>query len=257
MKVKIGSLLITATVLFNLSACSYIKSLFPDKEKDYQYTTEIPPLILPADLKKNDTPSLSTPASSAASSPPLSAGAEAAVPPASRNAPVEVVPSTTPATNKSSVPPSGLAEEATPGPSTESEPVIPDTEITVERVKFDTGENRLRINVPFTRAWRIINKALSRKSIEVTERNQETRLITVKYDPDEKKVEDGSYWDEVVFMFSGIQSNEKTYLLKLEESNQQTDIVVVDEDQQLLSDAASFKLLTLLQETIKADLATK
>ena len=58
-------------------------------------------------------------------------------------------------------------------------------------------------------------------------------------------------------MFSGIQSNEKTYLLKLEENNQQTDIVVVDEDQQILSDAASFKLLTLLQETIKADLANK
>ena len=58
-------------------------------------------------------------------------------------------------------------------------------------------------------------------------------------------------------MFSGIQSNEKTYLLKLEENNQQTDIVVVDEDQQLLSDAASFKLLTLLEETIKADLANK
>ncbi len=257
MKVKIGSLLITATVLFNLSACSYIKSLFPDKEKDYQYTTEIPPLILPADLKKNDTPSLSTPASSAASSPPLSAGVEAAVPPASRNAPVEVVPSTTPATNKSSVPPSGLAEEATPGPSPESEPVIPDTEITVERVKFDTGENRLRINVPFIRAWRIVNKALSRKSIEVTERNEKEGLFTVLYDPEERKIEDGSYWDEVVFLFSGVQGNEKKYLLKLEKNSQQTDIVVVDEDQQLLSDPASFKLLTLVQETIKADLAKK
>ncbi|OYV20391.1 MAG: hypothetical protein CG441_409, partial [Methylococcaceae bacterium NSM2-1] len=53
MKDKIGSFFIFATVLFNLSACSYVKSLFPDKEKDYQYTTEIPPLILPDDLKKN------------------------------------------------------------------------------------------------------------------------------------------------------------------------------------------------------------
>ena len=145
--------------------------------------------------------------------------------------------------------------EATPPSSNESEPEVPETAITVERAKFDAGENRLRINVPFSRAWRIVNKALSRKSIEVTERNQEARLITVQYDPDEQKVEDGSYWDEVVFMFSGIQSNEKTYLLKLEENNHQTDIVAVDEDQQLLSDAASFKLLTLLQETIKADLA--
>ena len=119
------------------------------------------------------------------------------------------------------------------------------------------GENRLRINVPFARTWRIVGKALSRKSIEVTERNQEAGVFTVHYDPDEQKVEDGSYWDELVFMFSGIQSNDKEYRLKLTENNQQTDIIVVSEDQQPLSDAASFKLLTLLQETIKADLANK
>jgi len=58
-------------------------------------------------------------------------------------------------------------------------------------------------------------------------------------------------------MFQGIQNNEKTYLIKLEENNQQTDIVIVDEDQQLLSDAGSNKLLSLLEETIKADLANK
>ena len=229
MKVKIGSFFITAAVLFNLSACGYIKSLFPDKEKDYQYTTEIPPLIVPDDLKKNQAPGIPTPAPS-----PISTGINAT--PAADNAPVQ---------------------ETTPAASPENETVVPDKTITVERVKSDSGEDRLRINEPFTRAWRILGKALSRKSIEVTERNQETKLITVQYDPDEKKVEDGSYWDEVVFMFRGIQSNEKTYLLKLEENNQQTDIVVMDEDQKPSSDEASLKLLTLLEETIKADLAQK
>jgi outer membrane protein assembly factor BamC len=248
MKVKIGPLLMTATVLFNLSACSYIKSLFPDKEKDYQYTTEIPPLILPDDLKKNRIPGVPSPAPSA---PPLGASANAAVPPAAVNAPVEKVASAAPSIKEPAVTP------PTSAVSPESESAVPDTAITVERVKFDNSENRLRINVPFTRAWRIVSKALSRKSIEVTERNQEAKLITVQYDPDERQVEDGSYWDEIVFMFSGIQGNEQTYLLKLEENNQQTDIVVVDEDQQLLSDTASFKLLTLLEETIKADLAHK
>jgi outer membrane protein assembly factor BamC len=186
---------------------------------------------------------------SAPSVTPLSANAS--VPQVAVNAPVEEAVSAAPATNKSAVTP------AAPGASPESEPGIPDTAVTVERIKFDAGENRLRMNVPFIRAWRIVNKALSRKSIEVTERDQEAKLITVQYDPDEQKVEDESYWDEVVFMFKGIQSNEKTFLLKLEENNQQTDIVVVDEDQQLLSDAASFKLLTLVEETIKADLANK
>ena len=35
------------------TACSYIKSYFPDKEKDYQFTTEIPALQIPPDLKDN------------------------------------------------------------------------------------------------------------------------------------------------------------------------------------------------------------
>jgi outer membrane protein assembly factor BamC len=103
----------------------------------------------------------------------------------------------------------------------------------------------------------MINKALSRKSIEVTARNQETKLITVQYDPNEQRTEDGTYWDEAKFLLSGFQSNDKTYLLKLEENNQQTDITVADEKQKILSDDASVKLLTLLEETMKADLAKK
>ncbi|MDD5461724.1 MAG: outer membrane protein assembly factor BamC [Methylococcales bacterium] len=225
---KIGFFLIGASVLVNLSACSYVKSLFPDKEKDYQYTTEIPPLILPDDLKKNQAPDMPPAANSSTDTAVYTSEPLTAI-----NTPVE--------------------DTASAAPVSET----PDTAVTVERVNFENGENRLRINVPFIRAWRIVNKALSRKSIEVTERNQEAGLFTVQYAPDEQKVEDGSYWDEVVFLFKGVQSNEKTYLLKLEKNNQQTDIVVVDEDQQLLSDAASLKLLTLLQETIKADLATK
>ena len=53
MKRNLISLISTGFILLNMSACTYIKSLFPDKEKDYQYTTEIPPLILPDDLKND------------------------------------------------------------------------------------------------------------------------------------------------------------------------------------------------------------
>ena len=245
MKTKTISLLISAAALSALSACSYVKSLFPDKEKDYQYTTEIPPLILPDDLKKGYLPDVIR---SSPSAPPPSANlADATVPAAAVNALNEEDKSAAPATN----------ESPAPSTATESEPVLPNTAITVEHIKLKDGENRLRLNVPLTNAWRMINKALSRKSIEVTARNQETKLITVQYDPDEQKTEDGTYWDEVKFMVSGFQGNDKTYLLKLEENNQQTDISVVDEEQKILSDDASVKLLTVLEETMKADLANK
>ena len=238
MNIKTGLLIIAATALLNVSGCSYVKTLFPHKEKDYQYTTEIPPLILPEDLKKSHIPSLTT----ATPSTPISSNT---------NAPVEdtaaIASEPTPATNES-LAPVGTAE---------TEPALPNTAITVERIKATEAENRLRINVSFINAWRMVNKALSRKAIEVTERNQEAKQITVQYDPDEQTPKDESLWDEAVFMFRGIQSNEQTYLLKLEENNQQTDITVADKDQQLLSDVASIKLLTLLENTIKADLAKK
>ena len=242
MNIKTGLLIIAATALLNVSGCSYVKTLFPDKEKDYQYTTEIPPLILPEDLKKSHIPSLTT---ATPAVPPLITDAAATVLVTAVNATAEET--TAPAANESPVSAS----------TTETEPAIPNIIITVERVKATEAENRLRINVPFINAWRMVNKALSRKAIEVTERNQEAKQITVQYDPDEQAPKDESFLDEVVFMFKGIQSNEQTYLLKLEENNQQTDITVTDKDQQLLSDAASVKLLTLLENTIKADLAKK
>ncbi|MEI6268284.1 MAG: outer membrane protein assembly factor BamC [Methylococcaceae bacterium] len=242
MNIKTGLLIIAATVLLNVSGCSYVKTLFPDKEKDYQYTTEIPPLILPEDLKKSHIPSLTT---ATPAVPPLITDAAATVPVTAVNATAEET--TAPAANESPVSAS----------TTETEPAIPNIIITIERVKATEAENRLRINVPFINAWRMVNKALSRKAIEVTERNQEAKQITVQYDPDEQAPKDESFLDEVVFMFKGIQSNEQTYLLKLEENNQQTDITVTDKDNKLLSDAASVKLLTLLESTIKADLANK
>lgn len=39
--------------LTNLTACGWIKSQFPDKGKDYYYSSEIPPLYVPPELANN------------------------------------------------------------------------------------------------------------------------------------------------------------------------------------------------------------
>ncbi|WAK01358.1 outer membrane protein assembly factor BamC [Methylobacter sp. YRD-M1] len=217
MKSRLGSLAVVAAVLGNLTACGYIKSYFPDKEKDYQFTTEIPPLKLPPDLDKNAALSAPT-ADSVEASAPASEQAQAA--------PVE---------------PSAEEEAETPR-------VIP-----VELVKFESGETRLRIGAPVSKAWRMVGKALSRKSLEVTERNQEDALYRIQYDPDEQPPEDGSLWDEVVFMFKGVQANEKEYILKLVANNRHAEVAVLDKDRQPITEGPGLKLLTLLQETLAAD----
>jgi outer membrane protein assembly factor BamC len=213
MKTKVRALIIVI-VLANLSACSYIKSLFPDKEKDYQFTTEIPPLTIPPDLTGGSIANV-----------PAAPAAEAA-----NTAPVE--------------------------PSPEPAPTVERKLIQVELVNADQGTRRLRISAPPSTAWRMVGKALSRQFMEVTSRNQEEGLFHVLYDPNSKEVEDGSVWDEVVFFVKGFETNEQEYVLKLVENNiQQTDVIIMDKEQKPIADEGSLSLLTLLHDTIKADLA--
>ena len=45
--------LLGTAILLNISACSNVKSYFPDKQKDYRYSAEISALNLPSDLGDN------------------------------------------------------------------------------------------------------------------------------------------------------------------------------------------------------------
>ncbi|MDP3009945.1 MAG: outer membrane protein assembly factor BamC [Methylococcales bacterium] len=223
--------LCSAAVLFNLSACTTIKEAFPDKEKDYQFTTEIPKLIIPADLANGST----LPSS------------------ANSSARTQNTDSTTTASEEADKKP---AEESTAAAdnTAEEQPLIDPKSITVDLLESSNKIGYLRMNVPFTTAWRVVSKGLSRKSIEVSERNQADKIFTVQYDPDEKPIEDSSYLDEINFMLHGFQGNDKEYKLKLVETNQQTDVVILDEEQKPTSDEGGLKLLKVLQQSIKANL---
>jgi outer membrane protein assembly factor BamC len=214
MKTKIGTRIVIAVILINVSGCGTIKSWFPDKEKDYQFTTEIPPLTLPADLGKDSILKTAVAA-------PVVETAEDVAP----------------------------ADE--PG---ETELVVERKLIQVDMVKSDEGASRIRIGAPLAIAWRMVGKALSRNSIEVISRNQEEKSLHVQYDPDEKKVEDGSFWDEVTFVFSGLQTGEKEYVVKLVGDKQQTEVMVMDAELKPLGEGPGLKLLTLMHDTIKTDL---
>ncbi|MFI3185681.1 MAG: outer membrane protein assembly factor BamC [Methylococcaceae bacterium] len=217
MKIKIRYL-ISITILLNLSACSTIKTWFPDKEKDYQFTTEIPPLILPPDL----------------------AGEAIAKVPAA---------------------PIVEADDAVhAAPLIETIPAIERKSIQLELVDAGQGAKRLRIGAPLAMSWRLVGKALSRKSIEVTNRIQDEAVFHVQYDPNKQEVEDDSLWDEVIFLFKGLNVTEQAYVVKLVdnhaiENKQQTDVLILDKEQQPVADEAGLKLLMLLHDTIKAGLA--
>jgi outer membrane protein assembly factor BamC len=224
----IGLLILSQTCV---TSCSYIKTMFPDKEKDYQFTTEIAPLSLPDDILKRDAASPAMPAPSAVAETSTASSTEPA------------------ATPEPSPEPSSSGTE----PAPEAEPANP---LNVELVK-DSNEPHLRFPTPIIQTWRTVDKALSRNSIEVTKRDQDGGLFTIQYDPKERSQEDGSLWDEMKFIFSGFENAEEEMTLLLSNNGSGTDVHVLDSGQKPINDMNSQSLLNLLYNTIKADPANK
>lgn len=213
MKSKITYSSIAIVILVTISACSSIKGYLPDKEKDYQFASEIPSLSIPEGLSKQT----------------IRDAAETQT----RQAVDHQIPST-----KSTVATKETQEA-----------------IYIDLVEFSGGTTRIRMEETIERSWRTVGKALSRQSIEITDRNEADKIYFVQYDPDFKKVEDGSLWDEAMFLFGSDPSQEKAFRVSMVENGTLTEIIVLDSDDKPLSKGTGFKLLDLLYKTIKDDLA--
>lgn len=229
---KIIALSVSLLILFNLSACGVIKGFFPDKSKEYQLITEIPELTVPSDLssdaiRKNETVDPSV---------PVYQNKEYAPPPDS-----EDIDSTT--------------EVYVTDENVTDEKIATKETIYVDLLEFSGGATRIRIEDTIDRNWRRVGKALSRHSIEITARDELDRIYYVQYDADFKKVEDGSLWDEVLFIFGSDPAQEKEFRVRLVENGSLTEIIVLDKNDKPLSKGPGLKLLRLLFETIKEDLA--
>ncbi len=236
-----------------LPACSYVQSLFPDKERDYQYTSEVPLLNWPAELRRNN------PAENAEETPlaPSAGDLEDAAVSDTNNVPP---PDERNGANATAEAPRSSENTAETGESVAAVEAsdAQDTVSSIEIVKYDDGEGRLRLGASYSKSWRLVNKALLRNLIEVTGRSHDIGNVKIQYDPEEKKVKDDSFMDEIDFIFEGINTNDQEYNLKFEEHDQKTDVIVLDEEHlPLLNNNAAMRLLKVLADTIKADLAEK
>ena len=215
-------------ILVSLNAgCSYIKSLFPDKERDYQFRTEIPELIIPDDLKAHKLPGL------------LSA------------------PSAT-VTNASSGQSNADSGVAKPVMSSSDQNGLPPTTTTVvDRSAQAVPGSSLMIDQPQKQAWRLVSRALSRQKIEISERNLDQGYFYVKYDPDAVKPEDSSFWDEMLFLFGEDPSHEKEYRISLfEVTPLETEVTVQNSEGKTIADHAATALLKSITDGINNDIPT-
>ena len=218
-------------LVFGLSGCSTIKSWFPDKEKDYQFTSEIPELIVPDDLKNKGLMSVDT-TPSARSEPESQADA---------------------GTSEESL--NQMAQTT----SVASETIVSETERQDDVVKAahqpDSGigaaASSLQIDQAKTPATRMVGRALSRKQMEIVERNIDKGYFYVKFDPNAVEAKDENLWDEIVFMFGDDPSNEQEYRITVHQiAEQMSEVTIQDDSGKTISNTAANALLKLITDGI-------
>lgn len=227
--------LIASFILSTLTACGSMKSHLPDKERDYQFSAEIPPLTIPNDLKKT-TPK-----------------PRVVTPDINETEEVKVLGEMV---DSDSVVKQPKPSSSKNGDDPAEEIILDRGETRVDFVIFDGGATRLRINEDFAPSWRLVAKALSRNRIEIVSRNQAAGELIVQYDPNETDFKDETVWDEILFVFAEDHSQEKEYRIKIMEYNNNTEVIVLDSENTPLSDGVGLHLLKLLFSTIHTDLTS-
>lgn len=220
-------------VVIGTSGCSTLQSWFPDKEKDYQFTTELPPLVIPTDLVQK----ISVPAKK--------------ITPTAANSVEAITPKKLAAKKLESV----IEKIA----AVENRPTLTDAETELNRNEIQvslTHENAptLNLNVPLVRAWRIVGKALSRSGIEVTNRGQDSGQIYIQF-VEAKQQPEKSLWDNTISVFNPFSENEQSYILQFHEANLKTSVTVLTPELQTINDGLDNKILLILFDAIKTDLS--
>ena len=211
--------LLIVIMALGMTGCSRLTPYFPDKEKDYQLSEEIPPLHVPRRLDQSAIE----------------------VAPSMHNAvAVDNQPSTATITDRPAIDDAPVQQSDLLG--------------AVKLVEYAGGLKRIQIAEPIERAWPIVGKAISRKSLEVVLRDQEQKLYAVHYDPEEKLIPDGSLVDEVMFFFGKRRSNEREYHIQLIPAGSKTEVVILDAYKNPLLHGPGMDLLNLLLKEIRADL---
>jgi uncharacterized lipoprotein len=200
-----------------LSGCSFLSSLFPDKQRQYQYTTEIPALEVPPDL------SMSTMTGAKMNRGAGPAAARGDVAPAAGED----------ESGSNASPAGGPAEPKTPtlAQNTEDVPLI-------------------ELSSPFPQAWNDVGRALGRLKVEVSDQNRSEGVYYVFYGGPTKAYEDRGMWGDIGDLFSGGGPKAMEFRIKLEEHKTKkrasTDVFMFDDEGRPVTGGQALELLKKL-----------
>jgi len=206
-----------AGVAVSLTACSYIAGLFPDKQKQYRYSTELPDLEIPPDLSASKLAAASK--SGAADS-----DIAQAKPP---------------------------AEAASSPPPKKRKPPVKHTDANATLAENSDNAALIELNEPYAEAWNDVSRALGRLRVEITDQNRSDGVFYIYYGGEApKKPEDASLWDDVKNLFSADKDIAKEYRVKLEDKEDYTYVKVLDQEGQGVSEGPGLELLKRIHKKL-------
>ena len=180
-----GLVLLSAASL--LGGCETISSWFPDKQKQYKYSSEIPPLEIPPDLKTSTI-------EGAVAKRGVSGSEESG--------------EDKPVSGTEDVPEPRAEEPDRP----KAAPRKPESAPTLAQSADDVP--LIEIEAPFERAWVEVSKALGRMELEISDQNRSDGVYYVYYGGDKKPYEDRGFFGDLAEMFGAGTELSKEYRIK-------------------------------------------
>ncbi|MCI0732766.1 MAG: outer membrane protein assembly factor BamC [Methylococcaceae bacterium] len=210
------------TVVGSIHGCGSFENILPDREKEYKYSTEIPPLEVPPDLTISSIEDSPIRPLSGASGP--GAGGESGV----RQRPY--VPEELPETDK--------AEPA------------PDVERSAEGAYISIREK-------FPIAWRMVGRALSRLEIEVQDLNRSDGLYYIIFEDRRNREANDSIWSSLAFWSDSNTVEEQHFRVRVDDKSDTTEVRILDDDGVVISEGTGLDLLQMIQNKINEQIAEK
>lgn len=208
-------------ILGTLQGCGSLGNVFPDRKKEYKYSEQIAPLEIPPDLT----------AFSIAKS-PIPSGDRIGVGISDGIAAMQ-----------------GIGQA--PGIGTG----IPDIKQAVTKAPVERTDEGVYITVndEFSIAWRMVGRALSRLEIEVEDLNRTDGVYYVIFE--HKSEEDGGFLS--VFFTDPGWTEELHLRVSVRKQADKTEVWILDEDGETLSDGTGVDLLQMIREKIDQQLAER
>jgi uncharacterized lipoprotein len=206
---------ILASSVLLLSGCSFVAGLFPDKQKQYKYSSEIPPLEIPPDLEASTiegVDSRSSAVGGSVGSDRYSASAGEEIQPEER------------------------AHDESPATLAQNSEDIP----------------LIELEGSYAEAWNDVGKALGRLRFEVSDQNRSEGVYYVYFNGDGKPYEDRGFLGDLASFFSGSDAPAKEYRIQLEGRRDVTVIYVLDQEGKPQIDGPGFELLKRLHQTLQS-----